>query len=408
MTGNRQWLSIIGIEEDGIARLSPEAKVLINEADLIFAGVRHLKMLGETAANQRRWATPFSASIDEIKAARGTNVVVLASGDPQWFGVGTTLARHFDLGEMRIIPARSAFSLAANTLGWPLADVCTLSLHGLPFANLARFIHPRVRLLILSKDGSTPGRIAEFLSVNGFGDSRMWVLEHLGGEKERILKSFAAGFDVADIASLNTVAVECVAGQGADWQATTAGLSDEAYEHDGQLTKQAVRAATLSVLRPFPGALLWDIGAGCGSIAIEWMRAAPNARAIAVEQNTQRCSLIRKNAAALGVPGLKLIEGAAPAALAGLPGPDAIFIGGGIMAKKMFENCYDALGDGGTIVANTVTLEGESRLGALHAEYGGELARIRVEHCTSIGSFRGWRQTRPVTRWRLTKRRSGT
>ncbi len=403
MTTGETWLSVVGIEEQGAASLSQEARDLVDRAEMIFGGARHLAMFQGQQAELHKWQSPFSRSIAEIEKQRGRNIVVLATGDPQWYGIGNMLCRKFAPEEIKIIPARSAFSLAASKISWSMAQVQTLTLHGRRFSALARFITPGARLLVLTSDATTPVRIANHLEERGFGDSRIWVMEHLGGEKERIRSNAAAGFDLEDIADLNTVAVECTAGPDAVWHSCVPGLPDDAFKHDGQLTKQIVRAATLSALQPYSGALLWDVGAGCGSVGIEWMRAAENSKAVAIEENETRCATIGKNATHLGVPGLKIIEARAPGALSELPRPDAIFIGGGLTAKRMFETCWQALDCGGVLVANGVTLESEALLIELHRLYGGELTRISVEKAMPMGEFNGWQQAKPVTQWRIVK-----
>ena len=399
----KKWLTIIGIEEDGYSGLSSLAIEKIHQADVIFGGKRHLAMVSDVAAHKIEWAQPFSNSMAEIKANTGENVVVLASGDPQWFGVGSMLARHFSAEITENIPARSSFSLAAAKLNWSLARVQTLTLHGRPFANLARFVAPNTRLLALSNDGKTPKMIADYLLRQGFGQSKVWVMEHLGGEKERIRQSAAAEFDLPDIADLNIVAIDCIGDGQSSWHSLAPGLPDEAFRHDGQLTKSVVRAATLAALKPYSGALLWDVGAGCGSIGIEWMRAAPNARAIAIEPNAARCKMIEENAANLGVPGLQLVRTSAPGCLHKLARPDAIFIGGGLTQNQMFETCWQELSVGGILVANGVTLESDTCLFALQEKYGGTLRRISVEQVAPMGEFRGWKPAKPVTQWRVVK-----
>jgi len=399
----KQWLTIIGIEEGGFAGLSSGAVSKIRQADVIFGGKRHLAMLEEVKSEQVQWSAPFSDSIAEIEARRGNSVVVLASGDPQWFGIGSVLAKIIDPSEMLIIPARSSFSLAASQLAWSLATIQTLTLHGRPFANFAKALFPRAKLLVLSNDGSTPAMIAKHLASCGFGQSRVHVMEYLGGAKQRVRSSAAAKFDLSDIADLNIVGVECIADRDAQWSSAAPGLPDDAYIHDGQLTKSVVRSATLSALKPFPGGLLWDVGAGCGSIGIEWMRAAPNAKAIAIEPNSKRLDMIETNAAGLGVPALKIIAGKAPDDLKGLAAPDAIFIGGGFTRDKVFETCWQALVEGGMLVVNGVTLESEASLFELHEIYGGSLSRISVEQVAPMGSFRGWQQAKPVTQWQVIK-----
>ncbi len=299
--------------------------------------------------------------VDEIVGLRGTPVCVLATGDPMFFGIGVTLAKRVSVDEMTILPAPSAFSLACARLGWPLAEVETLTLHGRPLALINGYIQPGARLLILSNDGATPCQVAGVLRERGYGESRLSVFEHMGGDKERCIEATAADWAQDRVADLNTLAVACIADPGAAHLPRVPGLPDDAFAHDGQLTKREVRAATLAALAPAPGQLLWDVGAGCGSIAIEWLRAAPNARAIAIERDAARRALIEANAATLGVPRLEIVAGVAPAALGGLAAPDAVFIGGGVADAALVEACWRALRLGGRLVANVVTVEGERR-----------------------------------------------
>ncbi len=400
----QKWLSIIGIEETGMAGLSREARALLDAAEVIYGGARHLSMLEGQAGERRVWQVPFLSNIDSVRSNRGRRVVVLATGDPQSFGVGALLARNFSADEICTIPARSSFSLAASAIGWPLNHVQCITLHGRAFSGIARHVAPRARLLTLTKDGETPGRIAAYLEGCGFGASRIIVMEHLGGEKERIREVRADGYDLDDVAMLNIVAVECVAGVDAKWHSRMAGLEDDAFVHDGQLTKRVVRAATLSALRPFPGSVLWDVGAGCGSIGIEWMRASDNARAFAIETNGRRCKFADENANRLGVPRLKVICGSAPDALSGLEKPDAVFIGGGFAGKGVFDACWRALGEGGVLVANGVTLESEAMMMSLQREHGGRLTRISVETAEPMGRFKAWKPARTVIQWQVFKR----
>jgi precorrin-6Y C5,15-methyltransferase (decarboxylating) len=392
------WLTVIGIGEDGLAGLGDAARVALASARIIFGGQRHLAMLpGSITAERRPWPSPFAAGLRDLLALRGNPVCVLASGDPMFYGVGATLAREIAADEMRILSAPSSLSLAAARLGWPLQEVATLTIHGRPIDLLHPHIHDGARLLILSEDGKSPAAIADLLVSRGFGASRVTVLEHLGGEKERRIEGVAAEWKVAETAALNIVGVACVAGADALVLSPLAGLPDSAYRHDGQLTKRDVRAVTLGRLAPRPGELLWDVGAGCGSIGIEWMRAHRLCRAIAIEENAGRQDLIRENARNLGVPDLTLIAGAAPAALAGLETPDVIFIGGGVTVPEVFETCWAALKPGGRLVANAVTLQSESLLISWQAKLGGDLVRVTVAQAAALGEFDAWRAALPVT-----------
>ncbi|WP_343314610.1 precorrin-6y C5,15-methyltransferase (decarboxylating) subunit CbiE [Brucella sp. BE17] len=392
------WLKVIGIGEDGLDGLGVMARDAINAADVVFGGARHLALVGATP-NARRisWPSPFDKAFAMISAERGKRVVVLASGDPMFYGMGASLSRHFSSKEMQIIPHPSSFSLAAARMGWSLQNVRSLSVHGRPFELLVPHILPGERMLVLSHDGTTPRTIADTLKARGFEHSRIDVLEHLGGPQERHLHAIACDWTENCCAALNIVAVECIAGPDAMVLSPVVGLPDEAFENDGQLTKRDIRAVTLSRLAPLPGELLWDVGAGCGSIGIEWMRMHPSCRAIAIEAHEGRQGLIANNRAALGVPGLELVMGQAPDAFEGLHQPDAIFIGGGVTDSGVLEACWDALKPGGRLVANAVTLQSEMRLFDWKQRFGGELLRLSLAQAGPLGSFDAWRQALPVT-----------
>lgn len=397
-----KWLSVVGIGEDGLAGVSAMARSLIERSEVLVGGERHLAMLPAHDPREKLvWSSPIAASLDEIRKRRGQRVCVLASGDPMCFGIGVTLVRTIPLSEMSIIPAPSAFSLACARLGWPLAEVETLSLCGRPPALIQASLYPGARLLMLSEGKETPGIVAKLLTQWGYGRSELIVLEHLGGKREQIVKSSAAAWGAIDSADLNTIAVTGLADPGSAPGVRPltrqAGLPDSAYHHDGQLTKAEVRAVTLAALAPVPGQLLWDVGAGCGSIAIEWMRSHSRCRAIAIEPS--RTHYIADNATALGTPNLHIVEGVAPLALKDLPQPDAIFLGGGATTEGMFETCWTALRSGGRFVANVVTLEGEQKLFAWHQHVGGTLTRIGIQRVEPIGSFLGWKPMVPVTQW---------
>ncbi len=399
------WLSIIGIGEDGLEALSPAARALIAEAELIIGGERHLALLPGDDRERLAWPSPLSLLVDRILDFRGRRVTVLATGDPMSFGIGSTLVKHVPAEEMIILPSQSAFSLAANRLAWPLDGCGQITLHGRPLDTLALHVHPRARLLILSHDAGTPAAVAEWLRERGFGDSRMTALSHMGGETEARHTGVAAGWS-HDVADFNTLGVECLAGPDAVWHPRTAGLPDDAFEHDGKMTKREARALALAKLRPHAGSLLWDIGAGCGSIAVEWLRAAPGAKAIALEPQAQRRAMAARNAVALGVPQLEILDRSAPDGLAGLPQPDAIFVGGGI-ADETLSAAIRALPIGGRLVAHAVTLESEAILLAHHARLGGELIRLSVARAEPVGPWHGWRPAMPVTQWAFEKTGAG-
>jgi precorrin-6Y C5,15-methyltransferase (decarboxylating) len=399
-----RWLSIVGLGEDGLDGLSPEARALVDGAEVLVGGARHLAMVPEDGRERLTWTTPLSDLVDDIAGRAGTPLCVLATGDPMCFGIGVTLARLVPREELTVIPAPSAFALACARLGWPLAEVETLTLHGRPLALLNAYVQPGARLLVLSDSAATPAAVAEALAARGYGQSRITVLEHMGGGKERTVEGTATAWNANGIADFNTVAVECVADLDAELLPRSPGLPDGAYLHDGQLTKREVRAATLSALMPVPRQHLWDVGAGCGSVAIEWMRGHPTCRASAVERDPSRVELIGQNAARLGVPKLAIVAGEAPAALQGLAPPDAVFIGGGAGTEGLFEACWQALTPGGRLVANAVTLEGEQALLSWRGATGGNLSRLEISRADAVGEFSGWKPLRPVTQLSAFKR----
>jgi precorrin-6B C5,15-methyltransferase / cobalt-precorrin-6B C5,C15-methyltransferase len=397
------WLSLVGIGEDGLAGLGEAARTALRQARTLFGGRRHLTLVPEHGEERIPWPSPFSAAFDMLLARRGTPVCVLASGDPMWFGIGASLGRLLPAEELRVYPAPSSFSLATARLGWPLQDVICLSVHGRPLEALHPHIHPGAQLLILSEDRRSPAAIARLLCQRGFGPSRFCVLEHLGAATERMLEGCAADWPHAEVADLNLVALHCLPDLDAQRLSTLAGLPDSAFLHDGQLTKRDVRAATLARLAPSPGQLLWDVGAGCGSIGIEWMRAHPSCRAIAIEADAKRCGLIEQNRQHLGVPGLRMIHGRVPEMLDGLPAPDAVLIGGGLGDGALMERCWEALSPGGRLVANAVTLQSEAVLTRWRQRIGGDLTHISVTHAAPLGRFDAWRPALPVTLFSMTK-----
>jgi precorrin-6Y C5,15-methyltransferase (decarboxylating) len=396
------WLTVVGIGEDGYAGLGKAARHALLGASEVVGGPRQLDLLPCCIRARRTpWPSPFSLAT--VLERRGTPICVLASGDPMLFGVGASLARQLPAEELRVIPAPSSCSLAAARLGWPLQEVTLLSLVARPLAALNAHLHQGTRLLVLSNDGSSPAAIAALLSERGFGPSRITVLEHLGGAQERRIDGIACDWSVDEVAALNLVAVEVRPGEGTRQLPLTTGLPDDAYRHDGQLTKRDVRAITLARLAPRPGELLWDVGAGCGSIGIEWMRAHPACRAIAIEANQGRQAHICHNRDALGVPGLQLVAGQAPAALEGLPAPDAIFIGGGVTEPGVLDTCWNRLKPGGRLIANAVTLQSEATLVAFRERQGGELTRIAIAQAQPLGGFDTWRSALPITLLEVSK-----
>ncbi len=391
------WLNVIGIGADGLHGLSPAARALVETAEVLVGGERHLAMVPDNGAERLIWELPLEQSLDAIRARRGKRVTVLATGDPMCFGIGATLARCFDAGEIAVIPTLSAFSLVCARLNWPFDAVETLTLLGRPLEHLNLLLYPGARLLLLAENGATPAKVAALLKARGFGPSPMVVLEDMGGARESRIEGTAESWDAPRCKDLNTIAVECRPGAQAIIHSRVPGLPDQAFEHDGQITKREARAMTLSALAPLPGERLWDIGAGCGSVAIEWLRATLRARAVAIERKPERAAMIARNAAALGAPHLEIIAGEAPFALEGLDAPDAVFIGGGLTAPGLFEACWDALGARGRLVASAVTVEGEAVLTRHRKTLGGTLTRIAVSRLEPLGEFSAWRPSMPVT-----------
>lgn len=395
-----RWLSIIGIGEDGRAGLSATALRLVDGADLIIGGRRHLELIGETRGEKAEWEKPLEATATTILARRGSPVAVLASGDPFWFGAGATLARSISLDEMIVVPSPSSFSLAAARLGWSIQDVTTLGLNMPGYTPLMRrHLHHGRRILALALNGGTAAEVAALLTAVGFGPSEMIVMEALGGGRERIRRTSAATFDFSTVDPLNIIGINVVAGPDARPVPFTSGLPDSYFENDGQLTKREVRAVTLSSLGPGAGELLWDVGAGSGSIGIEWMLAHPSNRAIGIERDEARAARATRNAATLGVPHLEIVIGRAPEALQGLPSPDAVFIGCGTAGGAVIEACWAALKPGGRIVANAVTLESELGLLAAYHGHGGTLTRLSIERAEPVGSRTTWRPALPIMQW---------
>ena len=399
---NDRWLHIVGIGEDGMDGLAPATRAVVEAAEVIVGGDRHHILSPDLKAERVAWPSPFDALIDTLRSYKGRRVVVLATGDPLWFSVGARIGRAIDPAEITYHPQLSAFQLTAARMGWSLADVETLTVHGRPVHQMVAFIQPDQRLIILTTGAETPSQIAQFLSERGFGQSQMTVLANMGGDKEQRFDGQAESW-AHEVPAFNTLAVHCVAAPDAALLPRVPGLADDLFHSDGTMTKQEVRAATLAKLMPMRGALLWDIGAGSGSVAIEWMRAARYARAIGIEPRADRRAMAADNALALGTPKLQLIEGKAPAALQGLDAPDAIFIGGGL-SQEVFDVALQSLRPLGRLVANAVTLESEALLMALHKAHGGQLVKIGVERAEPVGTLTGWRPAMTVTQWSLVKR----
>lgn len=403
-----RWLSLIGLGEDGAEGLSNPARARLGQAAIIYGGERHFALADGLIKGERRlWPKPFEAAFAQIQALRGQEVAILASGDPFWFGAGASLARVIAPEEMQVFPAPSAFSLAAARLGWALQEVTTLSLHGRAFDALLPHLRPGARLLALSWDETTPEKIARQLVEMGLGEALITVLERLGGPNERIRTQPAQAFALAEVHPLNLVAIALAGLPAREALSLLPGLEDEAFEHDGQLTKRDLRVLALSALQPMPGAMLWDIGAGAGSIGIEWLRRDPSLQAIAIEQNADRLARIGANARHLDAARLRLVGGAAPGALADLPAPDAVFIGGGLSVPGIFSRSFAALRPGGRLVAHAVTVEGEAALLAAQREFGGELCRLALSRAEPVGRFLAFKPAMPVTQWRTLKFKAG-
>jgi precorrin-6Y C5,15-methyltransferase (decarboxylating) len=394
------WLAVVGIGEDGLAGVAPAGRALIEAAQILVGGMRHLTMLPHPGKRRIAWNNLID-DLDRVAALRGNRVCVLASGDPMWFGIGATLARRIPVAEMTVVPHPGAFSLAAARLGWPLADTICLSAHGRPLDAVALHLHPGARLLVLGEDASTAAKLAALLRARGFGPSAITLLERLGGASEKIRSGIAARWRAGKSDPLAVIAIELRAGKGASALATVAGLPSAAFLHDGQITQPEIRAAALAALAPRPGARLWDIGAGSGSVAIEWMRAGGSA--IAIERDAERRDRIARNAVMLGVPGLAIVAGAAPQALKGLVRPDAVFVGGGTSETAILDAAWRALAPGGRLVAHAVTAEGEAALIAFQARHKGELTRLSVARLAPVGRFRRWHPEAPVTQYKGVK-----
>ncbi len=396
------WLHIIGIGEDGLDGLTPPTRALLESAEIIIGGDRHHNLSDKIKAERIAWPSPFDAMIETIRAQKGKRVVILVTGDPLWYSVGARITKAIAPAEIIFHPQLSAFQLAAARLGWSLADLDTLTVHGRATEQMIPFIQLGARLLILTTGAKTPAQIAGFLTERGFGDSAMTVMSAMGGPDEKRFNGIAKSW-AHEVPEFNTLAVECIANADAPLLPQIPGLPDNAFRHDGNMTKREVRAITLAKLMPMRGAMLWDVGCGCGSVAIEWMRAARDARAIGIEPRADRRAFAAENALNLGTPSLHLVAGTAPDALQGLPRPDAVFIGGGV-AQNTIIGCMSVLRPLGRVVVNAVTLESEAVLLACHTEFGGDLARLSVQRAEPIGGLTGWKPQMTVTQWSCVKR----
>ncbi len=406
---SKKWLCVIGIGEDGWDDLSSDARDLLYESQIVIGGERHLKMLPKDWEGERIvWSSPIREAVSKIvswrpdDSARAQKVAIMASGDPLCYGIAAKLLRHLPIEEIWIKPALTTFSLMCSRIGWSLPDVETLTIHGRPLEMLHPFVQPGAKLLVLSKGEESPEQAAKLLCARGFGKSIITVLEHLGGRKERQFSGQADSWNHPEGAVLNAMAIECIPAKKASVLSRNPGLPDEAFLHDGQLTKSEIRAVALSKLMPVVDHLLWDVGAGCGSVSIEWMRTNPRCQAVAIEKSKSRLKLIEQNSQELGVPMLQIISGSAPEVLADLPAPDAVFIGGGLSSGNLLQTCWNALKPGGRLVANAVTLEGEQKLlqwqneNAGKSVASGDLTRLSISRAEKIGKFQGWKEMRSV------------
>jgi precorrin-6Y C5,15-methyltransferase (decarboxylating) len=389
------WLTIIGIGEGGLSGLSEASRKALAEAQTIFGGERHLA-LADVGDRGRPWPVPFDVS--EVLACRGHATTVLASGDPFWHGVGSILAEGLDSSEWIAHPAPSTFSLVASRLGWRLETVTCLGLHATPFERLVPHLAQGEKIICLVRDGRAAVDLAKWLTARGWGASPLWTLTALGGPRESITQHQADSYTTDPAATLVAVALEA---RGSSGLPRSSGLSDALFVHDGQITKRPMRALALSALAPRSGERLWDIGAGSGSISIEW--ALHGGTADAIEARSDRAVNIIKNAEAFGLTHrITVIEGTAPGNLSGLPAPQAVFIGGGLDAA-MFDSIWLRLSAGTRLVAHAVTLETEALLSELHQRHGGELMRIEIAHAGQLGGYRAYEPARPVVQWSVVK-----
>lgn len=403
-TPDQTRICVVGIGADGWSGLTDPARRRLRGADVILGSARQLRLVETVGGDRVTLPSPLLPALSGLlDQYAGRAVCVLASGDPLLHGIGATLIRLLGPDRVEVLTHPSSVSLACARLGWSVPDVETVSLVGRPVDHLRRAVHPDRRLLVLSADGRTPAAVAELLTAQGYGSSQLTVLEDLGGPREKVHSGLASTWAGATSGPLNVIGIVCVAGDDAVRLPLIPGLPDEAYEHDGQLTKRDLRAVTLARLAPLPGQLLWDVGAGAGSIAIEWMRSHPSCRAVGVESQPDRVSRIVRNAAALGVPHLDVVTGTAPDALTGLAQPQAVFVGGGGSRPGVIEACWEALAQRGRLVVNAVTLETERTVADWYAAVGGELTRVAVSHAAPVGGFTSWRPMFSVTQWTVTK-----
>ena len=385
------WITVIGVGADGLDGLTSSTRDHVACADLLVGGERHQAMVPDSdlkaGAERLTWSCGIASAMDEIANWRGKSVVVLASGDPLYFGAGSTLARHFGAAEINVIPYPGAFSLACARMVWPIPDATTMTVHGRAHAGLNLHIRPGARIVALSWNGESPAKLANILRDRGFGPSTIVVFSDMGTVEEQRFDGTAENWPHATVPDINTVCIDCTPGPDANWWPRTPGLPEEAFEHDSQITKREVRAATLAALAPQPGELLWDVGAGCGSVSVEWLRSTDGTRAIAIERHEDRLKYIETNASTLGVPRLEIVAGEAPSALSDLATPDAIFIGGGVSNADILKACWERLAGGGRMVANAVTLEAQQQLMNFGASHDATFTRMSVARSGAVGEL---------------------
>ena len=389
-------MTIIGLGDDGPDGLPPASLRALETAEVVTGAARHLALLPELGARGRVWPVPFAEGIAPLLALRGRRVVMLASGDPFWFGAGSVLVRHLAPGEWRALPGVSVFSLAAARMGWALEGLLCLGLHAAPLTRLRPHLAPGARMVVTLRDGAAVGEMAGYLVAQGFGASGMTVLEALGGPRERVRRGTAEGYGLTDVEHPVAVALD-VQGAGAA-MGLASGRGDNWFDNDGQITKRPVRALALSALAPRQGETLWDIGAGSGSIAIEWLLAHPTLQAIGFEADPVRAARGRANALRLGVERLRIVEARAPEGLVGQDLPDAVFIGGGL-SEALLQALVTLLRPGTRLVAHAVTLESEALLAQWQSAKGGSLLRIDLAEAGALGNRRGWKSAYPVVQW---------
>ncbi len=399
MEAKRPWLTIVGLGEDGLDGLSLASRSALHEAEIIMGPSRHLDLVSETEADIIEWPVPFSKGLADLLPLRGRNVVVLVSGNPFWFGAGTVLARKLKPEEWRALPAPSTFSWAASKLGWPIEQITTLGLHAAPIERLRPFLATGRRIILLVRSAESVSILADYVTDQGFGASQLWIMESLGGPHERITQIKAE--EQAPFESARPVCVAIEIADTGKSMSLSCGLDNDWFQNDGQITKPAVRALTLSALAPKHGEHLWDIGGGSGSIAIEWLLCHPSLHATTVERNAERVAAIQSNARRLGMDRLEIICGNAPHALQNLHSPNVVFVGGGLNGE-LLDWLTTHLVSGTRLVANAVTLETEALLIDANTRLGGFLTRIELSHPTPLGSHSSWKSTYPITQFSVT------